>query len=137
MLNYVKNLKNSLVECDKAIFLVLYNYIKIAMPDLDQNTWKSKLKSEKDFLIIDVRTAEEFEELRIPESINIDFYNPQNFIQELEKLDKSKSYYIYCRTGSRSANTCELMKEMGFSNSYNLLGGITEWKGEVEGQSIS
>ena len=107
------------------------------MPDLDQNTWKSKLKSEKDFLIIDVRTAEEFEELRIPESINIDFYNPQNFIQELEKLDKSKSYYIYCRTGSRSANTCELMKEMGFSNSYNLLGGITEWKGEVEGQSIS
>ena len=107
------------------------------MSDLDQNTWKSKLKSEKDFLIIDVRTAEEFEELRIPESINIDFYNPQNFIQELEKLDKSKSYYIYCRTGSRSANTCELMKEMGFSNSYNLLGGITEWKGEVEGQSIS
>ena len=107
------------------------------MPDLDQNTWKSKLKSEKDFLIIDVRTAEEFEELRIPESINIDFYNPQNFIQELEKLDKSKSYYVYCRTGSRSANTCELMKEMGFTNSYNLLGGITEWKGEVEGQSIS
>ena len=107
------------------------------MADLDQNTWKSQLYSESDYILIDVRTAEEFEELRIPGSINIDFYDPQNFIQELEKLDKSKSYYIYCRTGSRSANTCELMKEMGFSNSYNLLGGITEWKGEVEGQSIS
>ena len=58
-------------------------------------------------------------------------------MQQLQELDKNRSYYIYCRTGSRSSNTCELMKEMGFTNSYNLLGGITEWKGEVEGQSIS
>ena len=107
------------------------------MSDLGQNEWKSKLKSEKDFLIIDVRTPEEYEDLRIPNSINIDFYNPGDFMEKLLELDKNRSYYIYCRTGSRSANTCELMKEMGFSNSYNLLGGITEWKGEVEGQSIS
>jgi rhodanese-related sulfurtransferase len=56
-------------------------------------------------------------------------------MQELEKLDKNKAYYIYCRTGSRSANTCELMKEIGFAKTYNLLGGITEWEGEVEGQN--
>tara|TARA_B100001113_G_C20567225_1_gene387334 strand:+ start:141 stop:461 length:321 start_codon:yes stop_codon:yes gene_type:complete len=105
------------------------------MADLDQNTWKSQLDSESDYILIDVRTAEEFEELRIPGSINIDFYNPQNFIQELEKLDKSKSYYIYCRTGSRSANTCILMEDMGFAKSYNLMGGITEWEGEVEGEN--
>ena len=107
------------------------------MADLDQNTWKSQLDSDNDYILIDVRTAEEFEELRIPGSINIDFYNPSNFIEQLQKLDKNRSYYVYCRTGSRSANTCELMKEMGFTNSYNLMGGITEWKGEVEGQSIS
>ena len=59
----------------------------------------------------------------------------KNFIQELKKLDKNKSYYVYCRTGSRSANTCVLMKEMGFSKTYNLLGGITEWEGEIEGQN--
>ncbi len=76
-----------------------------------------------------------FKELRLPNSINIDFYNPQDFMQELEKLDKNKVYYIYCRTGSRSANTCELMKEIGFAKTYNLLGGITEWEGEVEGQN--
>ena len=105
------------------------------MSDLDQNTWKSKLESEKDFLIIDVRTPEEYEDLRIPNSINIDFYNPKNFILELEKLDKNKSYYVYCRTGSRSATTCDLMKEMGFAKTYNLLGGIAQWKGEVDDQN--
>ena len=105
------------------------------MSDIDQNKWRSQLESEEDCLIIDVRTSEEFEELRLPNSINIDFYNSQDFMQELEKLDKNKVYYIYCRTGSRSANTCELMKEIGFAKTYNLLGGITEWEGEVEGQN--
>ena len=105
------------------------------MSDIDQNKWRSQLESEEDCLIIDVRTSEEFEQLRLPNSINIDFYNPQDFMQELEKLDKNKVYYIYCRTGSRSANTCELMKEIGFAKTYNLLGGITEWEGEVEGQN--
>ncbi len=105
------------------------------MSDIDQNKWRSQLESEEDCLIIDVRTSEEFEQLRLPNSINIDFYNPQDFMQELEKLDKNKIYYIYCRTGSRSANTCELMKEIGFAKTYNLLGGITEWEGEVESQN--
>ena len=105
------------------------------MSDIDQNKWRSQLKSEENCLIIDVRTSEEFEQLRLPNSINIDFYNPQDFMQELENLDKNKVYYIYCRTGSRSANTCELMKEIGFAKTYNLLGGITDWEGEVEGQN--
>ncbi len=104
------------------------------MSDINQNTWRSQLESEEDYLIIDVRTSEEFEQLRLPNSINIDFYNPQAFMQKLEELDKDKTYYIYCRTGSRSANTCDLMKEIGFAKTYNLLGGITEWEGEVEGQ---
>ena len=105
------------------------------MPDIDQNKWRYQLATEKNYNILDVRTSEEFKQIRLPNSTNIDFYNPQNFIQELEKLDKNKSYYVYCRTGSRSANTCVLMKEMGFSKTYNLLGGITEWEGEIEGQN--
>lgn len=105
------------------------------MSDINQNTWRSKLEDEENFIILDVRTSEEFEEIRLPNSMNIDFYNPKNFIQELEKLDKNKSYYVYCKTGNRSATTCDLMKEMGFTKTYNLLGGITEWKGDVEGQN--
>ena len=99
--------------------------------NLDQLTWKKQFLSEKNAAIIDVRTSEEFDVSRIPNSINIDFYNPQNFMQEIEKLDKGNSYYVYCRTGVRSANSCQLMNELGFKKVYNLLGGIVEWKGEI------
>ena len=99
--------------------------------NLDQSSWEKQLHSEENAIILDVRTPEEFEISRIPNSKNIDFYNPQNFISELEKFDKDTSYYIYCRTGVRSSNSCVLMNEMGFRKTYNLLGGIVEWDGEL------
>ena len=100
--------------------------------NLDQSTWISQFQSDENALILDVRTPEEFETSRIPNSKNIDFYNPQNFMQEIEKLNKDNSYYLYCRTGVRSANSCQLMNELGFNKVYNLLGGIVEWKGEID-----
>ncbi len=99
--------------------------------DLDQSSWQKQLLFEKNAVILDVRTVQEFETSRIPNSKNIDFYNPQKFLQEIEKLDKDNSYYVYCRTGIRSANSCQLMSELGFKKVYNLIGGIVEWKGEV------
>ena len=99
--------------------------------DLEQNKWKIGLDNDSDSIILDVRTPEEFEASRIPNSVNIDFYNPEIFMQEIGKLDKDKSYYIYCRTGVRSANSCHLMKELGFAITYNLIGGIVDWKGET------
>ena len=99
--------------------------------DLEQDKWKIGLENDSETIILDVRTPEEFEASRIPNSVNIDFYNPEIFMQEIGKLDKDKSYYIYCRTGVRSANSCQLMKELGFINIYNLIGGIVEWNGET------
>jgi rhodanese-related sulfurtransferase len=99
--------------------------------DLEQVKWNNDLENESDPIILDVRTPEEFEISRIPKSINIDFYNPEIFMQEIGKLDKDRSYYIYCRTGVRSANSCHLMKELGFAKTYNLIGGIVDWNGET------
>jgi len=99
--------------------------------DLEQDKWQNGLENDSEALILDVRTSEEFENSRIPHSVNIDFYNPEIFMQEIGKLDKNKSYYIYCRTGARSANSCHLMKELGFVNTYNLIGGIVDWKGKT------
>ena len=99
--------------------------------DLEQDKWKIGPKNDSEALILDVRTPEEFEASRIPNSVNIDFYNPEIFMQEIGKLDKDKSYYIYCRTGVRSANSCHLMKELGFTKTYNLIGGIVDWTGET------
>ena len=99
--------------------------------DLEQEIWKNKLDSDSNSVTLDVRTPDEFNTSRISNSVNIDFYNPQLFMEKVQKLDKNVSYFVYCRTGVRSANSCLLMKELGFNNTYNLIGGIVDWKGEI------
>ena len=99
--------------------------------DLDQDEWEKKYKLLRDSKIIDVRTPKEFQEYRIPDSENVDFYDPQNFIKKINLLDKEASYFLYCKSGVRSYNSCSIMKDMGFKNVYNLVGGITEWNGEI------
>jgi rhodanese-related sulfurtransferase len=78
----------------------------------------------KDAVILDVRTPEEYKETRVKGAVNIDFKNP-NFKSEIEKLDKSKPYKLYCRSGNRSGKAMELMKGMGFTNLENL-GSVKE-----------
>jgi rhodanese-related sulfurtransferase len=101
------------------------------MADLTQEQWTAQLKEDSNAVIIDVRTSQEYEEGYIPNAINIDIYKGQEFLGEVEKLNKSKRYYVYCKSGGRSAQACLLMKQMGFSEAYNLLGGYMKWQGET------
>lgn len=101
------------------------------MADLTQEEWSEQLDNDENAVILDVRTLDEVEEGYIPGAINIDIYMGQKFLNELEKLDKSKNFYVYCRTGNRSGQACTLMENMGFKNAYNLMGGITEWEGDI------
>lgn len=101
------------------------------MKELTQKEWQEKLDKDSNAVILDVRTEEEVEEGYIPNSKNIDIYKGQGFINEVEKLDKSKHYYIYCRSGKRSSQACTLLDQMGFEETYNLLGGFSEWDGET------
>ena len=82
-----------------------------------------------DFVIIDVRTPEEFAEGHLENAINIDYYS-ETFRDELNKLDKSKTYLIYCRSGSRSGQTLDIMEELNFREVYNMSGGINQWVAE-------
>lgn len=100
------------------------------MKELSQEEWREKMSQDKDAVILDVRTEEEVEDGYIPEAKNIDIYKGQEFIDEIEKLDRDKSYYVYCRSGKRSAQACTLMDQKGFKETYNLIGGFSEWKGE-------
>ena len=99
--------------------------------DLDQDKWLKKFNHSKNSKIIDVRTPQEFQDFRIPNSVNVDFYDPQNFIKKITPLNKEASYFLYCKSGVRSNNSCTIMKGMGFKNVYNLVGGISDWSGEV------
>ncbi len=82
-----------------------------------------------DFAIIDVRTAPEFAGGYIDNAANIDFY-AETFRDELDRLDKNKTYLIYCRSGSRSGKALGIMAELGFQEVYDVDGGILAWNGE-------
>lgn len=101
------------------------------MADLSQQEWAEQLSNDNNAFILDVRTEQEIEEGYIPNATNIDIYKGQGFLDELEKLDKSKNYYVYCRSGNRSGQACAIMNSMGFENAYNLEGGFMNWDGEV------
>lgn len=81
-------------------------------------------------VLIDVRTPEEFHSGHLKNALNIDIMGP-SFLDKINQLDKSKSYYIYCRSGGRSASACGAMASWGFSNLHNLADGIIGWDGEI------
>jgi len=99
--------------------------------NLQQEDWISQLKADPNAVILDVRTEDEWNDGIIPNAINIDIYKGQGFIYAVEELDKSKNYYVYCKAGGRSEQACNIMSQLGFENTYNLLGGMMQWKGEV------
>ena len=99
--------------------------------NLSQQDWISQLEADTNAVILDVRTEDECNEGIIPNAIMIDIYKGQGFIYQVEELDKSKNYYVYCKAGGRSAQACAVMNQLGFENTCNLEGGFMQWKGEV------
>lgn len=87
----------------------------------------AELTKEKDAVILDVRSAFEFGGDKIAGAQNMS-YTSSGFRAYLEKLDKNKSYLVYCASGSRSVGAVKQMKSMGFEKVYNLKGGIEHWK---------
>lgn len=100
--------------------------------NLNQQDWISQLEADPNAVILDVRTEDEWNDGYIPGAVNIDIYKGQGFIYEVDQLDKSKDYYVYCKAGGRSEQACAVMNQLGFDHTYNLLGGMMQWRGAVE-----
>lgn len=101
------------------------------MEHLDQEEWVEELENDENAVVLDVRTEDEVEEGVIENAIHLDIYKGQEFIDALDNLDKSKNYYVYCRSGNRSGQACAIMDQLGFENAYNLEGGILQWTGDL------
>lgn len=86
-----------------------------------------KNKDNRNFVILDVRTPQEFTNEHIENAVNLDYYS-KTFKGDLNSLDKNKTYIIYCRSGSRSKMSLDIVKELGFREAYDILGGFTQWK---------
>ena len=82
-----------------------------------------------DFMIIDVRTPGEFAEGYIENAISLD-YHSETFRDELDRLDRDKTYLVYCKVGIRSRKALDIMAELNFSEAYNMMGGMDQWEAE-------
>lgn len=86
-----------------------------------------KLRTSTNVVILDVRSAAEFEKGHIPGAINIDI-NSARFPELTGKLDKSKTYLVNCAVGMRSARACKKLETSGFKVLYDLAPGFDGWK---------
>jgi rhodanese-related sulfurtransferase len=93
-----------------------------------REAWKliQKNTDSPDFIILDVRTPVEFFNKRIPGAINMDYSAP-GFKRKLAKLDRQKTYLVYCKSGIRSLAVITLMAAMKFKSFFHLAGGVREW----------
>jgi thioredoxin len=117
---------------------------KTIAESIDPNTFSEKLQTTTSAQLIDVRTPEEFNSKHLDNAVNID-YNGDTFDIEIAKLDKTKPTFVYCLSGGRSGSAVAKMQELGFTELYNMEGGMMKWNAlglggkpkEKEGMTMS
>ena len=100
------------------------------MKDIHKEEWKKLIAEDANAIILDVRTPGEWMEGVQPNAVLMNIMNTAEFLQKADTLDKTKNYYIYCRSGGRSGQACMMLGAKGF-NTFNLIGGMMSWDGEV------
>jgi len=88
-----------------------------------------KIKELPEAPLLDVRTPDEFSAGHLEKAQNID-WNGADFIEQIEKLDKSKPIFVYCLSGGRSGQAATKMRSLGFEQVFELSGGIMKWRSE-------
>ena len=102
------------------------------MADLTPNEWQEQLQNDTNAIIVDVRTIDEVAEGAMPNAINIDVKEPQLFLDQINQLDKTKNFYMYCQSGARSAQACAVLNLMcDIPKTYSLIGGFTSWTDKI------
>ena len=91
---------------------------------------KKLMDSERDYVILDVRTQEEYDQGHIPGAVLIPDYEIKQSAQDI-LLDKDQLILVYCRSGRRSKNAAQVLAELGYTN-IKEFGGILDWPYEVE-----
>jgi rhodanese-related sulfurtransferase len=93
--------------------------------DLGVTEFSAKV-AEAGVITLDVRTPGEFAEGHVEGARLIDFQSG-NFENEIAALDKNATYAVYCRSGNRSGQAVKTMQDAGFTNVFNMNGGVIDW----------
>jgi rhodanese-related sulfurtransferase len=81
------------------------------------------------FIILDVRTEQEFRQGHLEGAVLLDYYAP-NFRDRFAELDRDALIFMYCRSGNRSSHVLKMADKLGFKTVYDLRGGILAWKSQ-------
>ena len=103
----------------------LFSFGTKAYEELNGVEFKKTFKETPQAVLVDVRTPAEFKSGTIQGAKNIDYLST-SFSSQFEKLDKGKTYFLFCRSGARSGQACASLSKQGFKV-YNLRGGIGAW----------
>ncbi|MES2811721.1 MAG: thioredoxin [Bacteroidota bacterium] len=128
----MKNIVLSLVCVATFLFSSCKGQTNNINESIEPKVFAEKINSD-DVYLIDVRTPQEYAAQHIGNAVNIDINGP-DFDTQLENLDKKKPVYVYCLSGGRSAKAAQKMSDLGFTEVYNLSGGITKWNAEGFGK---
>ena len=101
----------------------------IEYPLLSPTEFVTAIQSEKEAVIIDVRTPEEFAKGHLEKAQNINWKNA-DFEQKITTYTKDTPLFVYCMSGGRSASAAEKLRSLGFTKVYELDGGILKWRNE-------
>jgi len=93
---------------------------------IDAKSFAEKLHSTNHPQLIDVRTPEEYSSDKIENAKNLN-WNDVDFESNANKLDKTKPVFVYCKAGGRSTQAANKLAALGFTEIYNLEGGIMKW----------
>lgn len=99
---------------------------------LEPNAAAEMMKNDKNILVVDTRTPEEYEKKHIPGAILIPIADFKNGNAELMLPDKNQTLLLYCWTGRRAEDAAELLVKRGYTKVYEF-GGLVDWHGETEG----
>ena len=94
--------------------------------NINVEDFKKKITA-PDTVVLDVRTPQEMVKGKIKGAVAFNVLD-RNFMEKTKTLDPSKTYLVYCRSGSRSAKACRIMVGAGMENVYNLVGGYQAWR---------
>lgn len=116
---------SAVVLAASALLLAGCSSSKGAITNMNSSDFSNKIK-ESGVVILDVRTPSEFSAGHIQGAINIDV-DGSSFSSEIAKLDKSKTYAVYCHSGRRSGIATSTMARTGFEHIFNLQNGLADW----------
>ncbi len=129
-LSFLLFMFQSLLSCgqNKSYDEMLEKLYKHSVPTIQPKQLNSEYPKNKKILILDAREYEEYKVSHLEKAVYVG-YDHLN-LKPIEKVDRDVKVVVYCSVGYRSEKVGEKLKEMGFTDVYNLYGGIFEWVNE-------